>query len=879
MKPIKNTLLLVNGNIDSTDSYTKTQIGDQSGNFWIESSNTEYSNDTANIDAPDYHKSIKFAENSVCELEDQNHLFNFSDREFSFDAKIKFDDKYKNIQKKHTILSKWSNGDSVTDEKIFRIYYEHIPYVNTNEQVVDVNLTISDNIFEINSEPYNLFSFEAGYKYKIDFTSIYPTHESGLPNQVELFSFESVDETNDEDDIFSYEDDTNVEDEINYETESYYLPGIDYVDETEFVTENSNQILNSKSYDIKDSNIGIISNYISDVEGGILLDLTVCDVPFTFTLKSTVLLVVDDSIPTEDVSYETQFAKMSRRVNIKNDSKNSYGKFVFEFNGNKGYESEIRSIFVNGDVPYYDSLIDMENSEFVSTEFSKLKFKSKQLESLSLNAISKFDPDSSKFYLNKKKGLIVYPKFKDFDLFYEKNREVNSSVDNNVGKQTNAINYSDYLSQKVDRNYMFFPFSKYDITTDEITFKENPLFEESNFTDPDEDKISFVKDFCYGGDSKYCSIVFDYSVSKLHNVILKFYSKNPKNPSKYKYREFRKLDEQIGNHSDDKFGRIHYEFTSTDYIPEKVEVFLLEPGKKWNESKSLTSVILANDAECIIEPYNITKLVSTGIKYEIKTSDLIDGNYHHFYFGKIPLMSADESGHEKLLFGVDGKLTTQTIDYNELTNFPCLQIKTEKIDKIRKLTSIQPFYEAVGGSAPYELFLGVSKVRIGGDYSGENTNLVGLVDYLRVNEFLTFTSESELIEYIESQANPDCWLYLLDANNYCVYDENTDYNLSSRSDLIGVELMGVIRYTDKPTNKFEALKHEMGSEAYFKKYVNNDYDKLDPQEQQKQINDWRWKLKFILPVSETTKTQEDLDKYTEYIDKYLELEVENDIKQ
>ena len=154
-----------------------------------------------------------------------------------------------------------------------------------------------------------------------------------------------------------------------------------------------------------------------------------------------------------------------------------------------------------------------------------------------------------------------------------------------------------------------------------------------------------------------------------------------------------------------------------------------------------------------------------------------------------------------------------------------------------------------------------------------------MVDYLRVNEFLTFISESELIEYIESQANPDCWLYLLDANNYCVYDENTDYNLSSRSDLIGVELMGVIRYTDKPTNKFEALKHEMGSEAYFKKYVNNDYDKLDPQEQQKQINDWRWKLKFILPVSETTKTQEDLDKYTEYIDKYLELEVENDIKQ
>ena len=65
MKPIKNTLLLVNGNIDSTDSYTKTQIGDQSGNFWIESSNTEYSNDTANIDAPDYHKSIKFAENCV----------------------------------------------------------------------------------------------------------------------------------------------------------------------------------------------------------------------------------------------------------------------------------------------------------------------------------------------------------------------------------------------------------------------------------------------------------------------------------------------------------------------------------------------------------------------------------------------------------------------------------------------------------------------------------------------------------------------------------------------------------------------------------------------------------------------------------------------
>ena len=35
MEDIRNTLLLLNGNIDSTDDYSQTRIGDQSGNFWV----------------------------------------------------------------------------------------------------------------------------------------------------------------------------------------------------------------------------------------------------------------------------------------------------------------------------------------------------------------------------------------------------------------------------------------------------------------------------------------------------------------------------------------------------------------------------------------------------------------------------------------------------------------------------------------------------------------------------------------------------------------------------------------------------------------------------------------------------------------------------
>ena len=88
-------------------------------------------------------------------------------------------------------------------------------------------------------------------------------------------------------------------------------------------------------------------------------------------------------------------------------------------------------------------------------------------------------------------------------------------------------------------------------------------------------------------------------------------------------------------------------------------------------------------------------------------------------------------------------------------------------------------------------------------------------------------------------------------------------------------MIDVIRYTDTPQNKFEALKHEMGSIPYIKKFVDPEFEQLSKDEQNELINKWRWQLKFIIPVNESLKTKKDVESQLNYANEYLEKEILN----
>ena len=273
MNSIKNTLLLVNGNIDGSSEYNSKQIGDQSGNYWI-SSNSEviYSDDILNPTTSEYHKSIAFNENSDCATVDVNHLLNFSDREFSVDTWVKFDTTSHDLSKRHIIVSKWDNTGSVDDDKVFRFYYKHTTPPETRLYYEDIYISFSSTEVLINGNSTDTFEFSAGRAYRLTFSNEYLEKDIGIPEGVGFSSnellFSGVSNYSLDLDESGYEELDNLEDLLIKNSED--LPYPEFVDfpEDDIVSESSDDYVSYMR-----QRYGILHSYIVEIENGILLNL------------------------------------------------------------------------------------------------------------------------------------------------------------------------------------------------------------------------------------------------------------------------------------------------------------------------------------------------------------------------------------------------------------------------------------------------------------------------------------------------------------------------------------------------------------------------------------------------------------------------------
>ena len=128
------TLLHINSHKDAHSPYTQTRVADQTGNFIILNSatyDTDHKFPTGNLE---YGHSLKFTGNTQYDFNDYYHSFNFANREFTFEGWIKFEGET-DVDKKHIIISKWSNYFEEKYNKIFRLSYIHDGSDPSNSQI------------------------------------------------------------------------------------------------------------------------------------------------------------------------------------------------------------------------------------------------------------------------------------------------------------------------------------------------------------------------------------------------------------------------------------------------------------------------------------------------------------------------------------------------------------------------------------------------------------------------------------------------------------------------------------------------------------------------------------------------------------------------
>ena len=925
MNSIKNTLLLINGNIDNSSEYNSKQIGDQSGNYWVNSNEeVKYSDDILNSETSGFHKSMLFNENSDCAMIDNNHLCNFSDREFSIDAWVKFDKNYTNTNKKHIIISKWDGTNSVDDDKVFRFYYKQNTNESSHKYYEEVYISFSSTDVLINGNSADNFEFKTGRSYHITFSAEYVKNQIGVPETIR-FSSQYILENSSFDynlDLAEseYEEIDNLEDLLISSSEDVPLP--EFKDFEEDILVEDTETENYESY--LERRYGILATSIVEVENGILLNLTEFndnshDIEIEITNISKIGNADSYDEGASDDDNITSLISTKKQILYNRNRIEPSGKLVFEYNGIKGYESENRKIYIDTDFVYNGKVYEASDENiFYPSSFDLLKFDQEQLKKINPDIKKRLTKTKSKVWKSKV-GLLLYPVFYDYEEFYASRVSLNVKSEEDTSEQTiNKFEYQKYLDKEVDQTFHFIPIESYDSDTHDVKFSEFRDEPISELNRTSQDYVEIVKSESFKSED-VVNVTFDYSFTGEKEIIINLFEKTSE--KEYKWKENIRLspselagvvdsvkdfisdvdettekDESYGDSNlelselSDEINKEYPESASNSIIEgryifthniktynlSKITVFVTEKSKRWESKTASSSYVITTDANFSIDALDVSEYVSSGFKYEIDTENLIDDDWHHFYFGRVGLTSTDEqSGNERIVFGVDGNFTDQNNTYETDENIPYMESKNKDTIRTTKLTSIQPFYEAISGKSPYEKLLKQSFVKIGSDNYSDTGNFIGKLDSIRINEFLTFNSAEELREYFESKKSPECWMYISDSNNYSIYDENTKYNLSGRTGAFGVDLIDVIRYTDTPQNKFEALKHEMGSIPYIKKFVDPEFEQLSKDEQNELINKWRWQLKFIIPVNESLKTKKDVESQLNYANEYLEKEILN----
>ncbi len=859
MDDIKNTILLLNGNIDSSTEYAKEQIGDQSGNFWIsKNEHVTYSTDILNEDASEYHKSISVNDSSKLELVDTRHLFNFGNREFSIDAWVKFDEGQKHIQKDHTIIAKWNDTGAPSDSKLFKFYYSHVPNQNSDVEEQTIEISSTTYGFTFDGKNHDELNITHGKIYNLIFDANMWIPSTQLPPTTSTetaTSTETTTSTDTVDEFYGLPSDVTIEcrttdmlsvfdiitdgqdEELPYSEIENQWDGLQFPNPPQSQTETESSVdqqpteTNTETDEpVEKSAYGVLGRYITEIPNGIQLDLTSLDseqlqftLTHTYTESHTEVVIpevgvpnfglVDDDVLTDIyadyMEYYEQFpTTQTSTENVEEPL--AYSEWISQFN------HQSTETVTHDAVPTSTSTINLVDINNIAT--------------INIEPTDTSDSNSSKL-------VFEYNGLKGYKSEYRSIRLSKSFSHNGV---------------EYDAPDRFEPTRFADIT----------IPEEHLATIPDElsnllsDKFSkvWIGDF---GLVIY-PIFTDYAGFYQVRTDIRIPSTNPTTTQ---------TETQAPPHTQtttqSAFSVDEYrEYLSTDVD----RTFKFIPIESYNE---LTGELTFKSSESgDVTSTDITDCIRTGIVRELGVGNLIDGEWHHVYFTtSAPPVENESTFNERVTFGLDGELTHSDIDYLRDDNLAYIQYKHQLSKKI-KLTSIQPFFEAADFGTPYDKFLTIGITSIGHDNSTNGNNMIGLIDSLRVNEFETFESDYDYYDFYTKKTAPNCFLYVEGVSEYAMFDENTKYDFSVGPLAPQITLSGVVRYTDSPTTPFEALKTEMGSIAYLKRIIGHDLSAKTPDEIEGILEEWRWKLKFIAPTFDLRNTKEVVEAYEEYADEF-----------
>jgi hypothetical protein len=896
MNEIKNTLLLINGNIDSTDDYSATQVGDQSGNFLIDvNEHFTYSADTF-FGSP-FHKSLKFSESTEVSMNDATHRFNFSDREFSIDAWVKFDENELLNKKKHVIISKWEDTGSVQDEKVFRFYYEHSPIIRDEDDVIEIQVAVGETSLMFNNQVMEEFTLEVGKKYVFNFN---PTMYADF--------------------LILHPD---------YVSSGYSTPSI--TPETPTIT--------ATSTDFEEDFMGMPPNFYMKVgvHEGLWAEQLLGDLAVTETETGEIEWVYATSTETEPEPEIYSEPTMTETAFYGEDSEDG-GKFSsLTFNG--AVVNEI-PMGLEVDLTDYDS-IGFEDG-FVGIEMAFYRPTAIHTTPPNFAEVS-LDPgeDPQEAYMDYLEEQIPpsstdttdEESILDFSTWYDET--YSSPVSTPTSTQDDV--------EIVDRGY----FGNLKIVNPSVipTVTSKLVFEYNGIKgyDTEHRTLFFDKDFTYATEGYPSTLTSTLEPTPTPtvtsypdaNVGIHFAGTETLEQVKFGDLDYGDQDQHFTDTMKNLFnfaskmwlsedGIVFYRgfrdfetfYTTPDVIPEPAPTstetsqpaetfqtstptetedgnpyeqfetylnsevdrrFWFVPTTSYDSDTGEISFLLNMDGE--IECLDVTKHICSGVRREMDVTNLIDGNWHHVYFGIEALLS-DEDGDENVMMGVDGRMITKSVTWSEDESLPYLLYdkpprpiwQRGMKPKMTKLTSIQPYFETAGRSKiSYAERLTPTSVGIGHDADIQGNNgFVGLIDSIRINDYITFQTESELSEYYNNPTPFDCKMYVDGINNYSIYDENTQYEFHRGKSIIFAHTTEVVRYVENPTTPYEAFKHELGSEAYMKRILGFDLDSMESLEREEFIKNWRWSLKFIMPPIELNKDDVMIREFKHYADNVLD---------
>lgn len=851
------TLLHINSNRDDHSDYTKTRVADQTGNFIILGPDSTYSPD---------HKfpmgnmgtgySLYFDGNTQYQFNDYQHSFNFSNREFSFEAWVKFEGDV-NTDKKHVILSKWSNDFLLKHNKIFRWSYIHngtIPGESTIKFEFAGALGYENETYpKVTLRGYDVeYDGEYTFDANIQLPSKYANYHTwvGEHGLLMMHHYEDPD---------GYAESTPSDKGTpaaitgNYITNSSYLK--------DWHMSNAEWELN---YDRRDTLRLPTTSGDSYIASELPMELKAGNYRLGFLIErgETISESSFDAYfnkkptPTTYKGWYSQDAALSKgpEDDIANDVKISvYHQGILSVGTTLYLDEALTTPFVlSPDDRWIYSREHVYAMRLVGGEVVEVGHHS-QIQDIKVKILNKFIGTSGTY--------------ESSDVVY--------SCDNLTSDNEIVVGVNDF---EVD-----IPESgKYYIVV------------EGNGNDS-------VSNLYLRGLS--CRTITQYEGT--HGVGKMFLVKPPSEPSAECLTTGTHTISTVGSGQafvvkftvDGETQSVltmgvgcEYVFTNTDPSGHKFKISDKERGDggdylgtwssagggviTWTPTETGTFYYWCANHEgmggevhinesCSCEDYDFETMTEVTTHMEDANhhnhicGNLQDGNWHYLYLASVSLDADSLATFSPAIdIGVDDTYTRITdLDTEDTATIKYIDNPDSSPDRIEYLSSIQPHFQH-GSDLNYFNKCSVQPVMIGADDISTDT-MQGQLDTLRISEYPIYDNEQEYMNR-DKESAPLCVVNVTGIDCVSKYDQHTEYEFPEQTPIVDIKVYEPTHAdTENPSNSIELYKKQIGSMEYLKKFWSNP----DQEPSQADLDKWRWELKFMRVPWYLDRTQSELDKW------------------